>query len=104
MCLVNASSVIQHPRKQFSPPSARWLVASPEYHSPDQSTSTRVRFGIRVPDEEGVAAAEAAAVQPARRRSGPVGTDLSVVRGCSGPCGHKLEEEEEEEESAKGAT
>eukprot|EP00964_Phaeocystis_antarctica_P093430 scaffold60275_cov41-Phaeocystis_antarctica.AAC.1 len=62
------------------PPSARWLVVSPEYHSPDQSTSTRVRFGIRVPVEEGVAAAEGAAtVRPPCRRPGPVGTDLSVA-------------------------
>ena len=32
----------------------RWLVVSPEYHSPDQSTSIRVRFGMRVPVEEEV--------------------------------------------------
>ena len=54
---------------------------------------------MRVPVEEGVAAAGAATVTPPRRRLGPVGTDLSVVRGCGGLCGHKLEEEE----SAKGA-
>ena len=94
--LVPARSVIQHPRKQFA---LRWLVVSPENHSPDQSTSIRVRFGMRVPVEEGVAAAEAAAVLPPRRRPGPVGTDLSVVRGCGGPCGHKLEADA----SAKGA-
>jgi len=57
---------------------------------------------MRVPVEEGVAAAEAAAVLPPRRRPGPVGTDLSVVRGCGGPCGHKLEAEASANEAVGG--
>ena len=68
-------------------PCVRWLVVSPENHSPDQSTSIRVRFGMRVPVEEGVAAAlpyrhHAAAQAPSARISpwceaaaGPVATN-----------------------------
>ena len=62
-------------------PCVRWLVVSPENHSPDQSTSIRVRFGMRVPVEEGVAAAEAAAVLPAQAPSARISPWCEAAAG-----------------------